>query len=138
MTQLVIRAYSGVDAKEEALPSSAMVLTCRERHVRRDTSRPVCQNCNRLSRKRRWPFPEPEQIDTKLRNSRLLDLELMHHYTAYTYVTISRDLKLIVLWKMLSQSMPSGTNLSLKVFSLYQLVTKRTVILGLRDIYCLR
>lgn len=74
-------------------------LTCRERRVRCDTSRPVCQNCDRLTRKCRWPFPESEQIDIKLRNSRLLDLELMHHYTAYTYATISRDPKLIVLWK---------------------------------------
>lgn len=74
-------------------------LTCRERRIRCDTSRPICQNCNRLSRKCRWTFPESEHIDIKLQDSRLLELELMHHYSAYTYATISLDPKLIVLWK---------------------------------------
>ena len=81
-------------------------LTCKERKVRCGLGRPVCRNCIELSRACVYAKPIPVQetaktpFEGKNTQSRWVsEVELMHHYTAYTYITLSNDPILASLWK---------------------------------------
>ena len=81
-------------------------MTCKERKVRCDLERPVCQNCCKVSRRctyTKLPLGQqtaqavPEHKDPWPRG--VSEIELMHYYTAYTYQTMSDNPVLVSLWK---------------------------------------
>ncbi|EFW13523.1 hypothetical protein D8B26_004172 [Coccidioides posadasii str. Silveira] len=81
-------------------------LTCKERKVRCGLERPTCKNCSRLSRPCAYATPASRQEGAQLPlkcdscRSRLInEVQLMHHYTAYTYLAMSNNPVLISLWK---------------------------------------
>ncbi|KAK9239233.1 hypothetical protein V1525DRAFT_398905 [Lipomyces kononenkoae] len=78
-------------------------LTCKERKVRCGLERPVCRNCSRLFRSCTYAKPVPGQETAQspfdLQSKCVSEIELMHHYTAYTYLTLSDNPILVSLWK---------------------------------------
>ncbi|KAK5206413.1 hypothetical protein LTR47_006090 [Exophiala xenobiotica] len=80
--------------------------TCKERKVRCSLERPICQNCERLSRPCIYAGAVHNQHNAQASPSqgipeiiRTQELELMHYYTAYTYRTMSDNPVLVSLWK---------------------------------------
>ncbi|VUC32192.1 unnamed protein product [Clonostachys rosea] len=67
-------------------------LTCKERKVRCGLEKPVCENCTRLARPCAY-------ADTPIRPLVMEEVELMHHYTAYTCLSMSENSTLRSLWK---------------------------------------
>ncbi|CAG9997207.1 unnamed protein product [Clonostachys byssicola] len=67
-------------------------LTCKERKVRCGLEKPECENCTRLDRPCAY-------ADTPARPSAMQEAELMHHYTAYTCLSMSENPVLRSLWR---------------------------------------
>jgi hypothetical protein len=76
-------------------------LTCKGRKVRCDLERPVCRNCSRLSRQCQYTELGPKHypVHTWKTVQSVQELELMHHYTAHTCMTLSDNPALVSLWK---------------------------------------
>src|SRR6186713_1217876 len=79
-------------------------MTCKARKVRCGLERPICENCNKLSRLCAYPLSWNESKRSPLgrescQSGSITELELMHHYTAYTYSTITENPVLTQLWK---------------------------------------
>ncbi|ETN45747.1 uncharacterized protein HMPREF1541_09580 [Cyphellophora europaea CBS 101466] len=80
-------------------------LTCKRRKVRCGLERPTCDNCNRLSRD--CTYAAETAIKPALSRSpsiapipsAALEVELMHHYTAFTAPTVGHDQHLVSLWR---------------------------------------
>lgn len=81
-------------------------LICKRRKVRCSLERPVCYNCNRLARLCAYSdqtnlqssVSSPSETGTFQPNS-TLEIELMHHYTAFTSLAISNNPTLTALWR---------------------------------------
>ncbi|CAI6085001.1 unnamed protein product [Clonostachys chloroleuca] len=67
-------------------------LTCKERKVRCGLEKPECENCTRLARRCGY-------ADAPVRPSAMQEIELMHHYTAYTCLSMSENPVLRSLWR---------------------------------------
>lgn len=71
-------------------------LTCKERRVRCTLERPTCQNCERLSRECAYAG---QKANLRHLSTQIEELDLMHHYTAFTCLTVSKIAVLSTLWK---------------------------------------
>ncbi|CAG9950622.1 unnamed protein product [Clonostachys rosea f. rosea IK726] len=67
-------------------------LTCKERKVRCGLEKPECENCTRLDRPCAY-------AEAPVRPSAMQEVELMHHYTAYTCLSMSENPVLRSLWR---------------------------------------
>ncbi|KFA54471.1 hypothetical protein S40293_07997 [Stachybotrys chartarum IBT 40293] len=77
-------------------------LTCKTRKVRCGLERPICLNCERLCRSCTYSDTKQDESTYDSPSSQPStgrQLELMHHYTAYTYLTMTDNPILINLWK---------------------------------------
>src|ERR1700744_1305377 len=81
-------------------------LTCKERKVRCGLERPICNNCRRLCRSCTFAAPVLQHKTVRALSTcenywmtQINEVQLMHHYTAYTCLTISENPVLTSLWK---------------------------------------
>ncbi|KAF2172681.1 hypothetical protein M409DRAFT_62423 [Zasmidium cellare ATCC 36951] len=83
--------------------------TCKMRKVRCDEQKPICNNCTRGNRACSYPNQQLLSIPCNLANSPqdardqifpVRDMELLHHYTAFTYKLMTQDPEHLWLWQV--------------------------------------
>ncbi|EME42920.1 hypothetical protein DOTSEDRAFT_173450 [Dothistroma septosporum NZE10] len=81
--------------------------TCKARKVRCDEEKPVCRNCTRGNRSCSYPsqilaIPNSlaTHIDAQDQIFPIRDMELLHHYTSFTYKLMTNDPDQFEIWQV--------------------------------------
>ncbi|KAK9852789.1 uncharacterized protein MYU51_008035 [Penicillium brevicompactum] len=82
--------------------------TCRSRKIKCDERRPSCLNCTRKGL--RCDFQTSESLTTTVQAPETLTLELLHHFTISTSVTLSPDPRVRDVWRVVVPQMAFTTD----------------------------